>query len=536
MSNRPTFRFSIALAKHWPALLSAVLALGALALLWRVRETPLALGWSIRIDALSAFFLLALLGGGALALAAQPARCSAGWPRSLLAASGLALAFGTTLTPAVACAYLLLALLSLDWQSSRAQPERIGAARFGRIVQALRRSALAAPGLLAAACLLIGYGALASRGATRYDQRTAGLALDSFAFWFVLLAALIPILPLSSAESLAPRTENRPVVRSRLSALDSRLFDFAWLYPLARLYSLGPWNAGWSFATLLLGGGVALWCACSALAHPQPAARNARVQSISLALALSGLGLSTSAGLAGACFGILAYLVITIGYRDWGLEIGAYLPGDQTSIPHPPSPISLAWLLSSALPLTAPFVAAWMLIGAGVAGGVALLAGMAWLVALLQGLVLALWGDAAPVQARRQLLAAGAASLLLGIGAPLIVRTLIQPVVGQLQGGLTPFGDVNIWPWVGLATSDSAHTQVTTLPSIAIALLMLVLSALVYVVARLRQLRRAEGQGAAPDELGAPATRLSSLRDEVPWLGGLLGPDPRSQRQPGDGE
>ena len=36
------------------------------------------------------------------------------------------------------------------------------------------------------------------------------------------------------------------------------------------------------------------------------------------------------------------------------------------------------------------------------------------------------------------------------------------------------------------------HTQVTTLPSIAIALLMLVLTALVYVVARLRDFRQAE--------------------------------------------
>jgi hypothetical protein len=112
---------------------------------------------------------------------------------------------------------------------------------------------------------------------------------------------------------------------------------------------------------------------------------------------------------------------------------------------------------------------------------------------------------------------------------------LIRPVAAQLQGGLTPYGDVNIWPWVGLATSDAAHTQVTTLPSIAIALLMLVLAALVYVVARLYETRGGGGQ----DQVGVDApgsTLLSDLRDEVPWLGGLLGSNPRSQRQPGDGE
>ena len=83
-----------------------------------------------------------------------------------------------------------------------------------------------------------------------------------------------------------------------------------------------------------------------------------------------------------------------------------------------------------------------------------------------------------------------------------------------------------------MAASDSAHTQVTTLPSIAIALLMLVLTALVYVVARLREIGRAE----QPEPTDVAASLLSYLHDEVPWLGGLLGTSPRSQRQPGDSE
>jgi hypothetical protein len=144
----------------------------------------------------------------------------------------------------------------------------------------------------------------------------------------------------------------------------------------------------------------------------------------------------------------------------------------------------------------------------------------------------------APAPMHRPLLVAGVASAVLGIGAPPLVRLLILPAVEQLQGGLTPFGDVNIWPWVGVAASDSAHTQVATLPSIAIALLMLILTALVYVVMRLREIRRAEAEPpAAQPEADLPAsTLLSYLRDEVPWLGGLLGSHPRSQRQPGDRE
>jgi hypothetical protein len=516
-------------------LLVSGLALGALALLWRVRDTPLALGAFVRFDALSAFFLFALFGGSALALAARPTSFSPRWLGPVAAAGALALAYSTTLTLVIACAYLALALLTLDWQALAAEDRQ--AAPANRVLRVLRRVVQVAPNLLAATCLLLGCGALALRGAARYDDRVAGAALDSFAFWFVLLAAvipLIPFIPLPSVENQASRSSNQP-------ALGARFFYFAWLYPLARLYSLGPWNSGWSFAALLLGGALALWCAGAALLQPDVVARNARIQSIYLALALAGLGLSNSAGVVAACYGVLTYLLLCVGHEDWGLASRQEEPSQPPSItppkaalvPQPPSPDLLPWLLSSALPLTAPFVAAWMLIGASVAGGVALLAGLAWLVALLHGLTLALWNGAAP--ARRPLWIAGGVSVVLGVGAPPIARLLILPVVAQLQGGLTPFGDLNIWPWVGVAASDSAHTQVTTLPSIAIALLMLVLAALVYVVARLRQLSRAELPVNQPDA-PVPASMLRYLRDQVPWLGGLLGANPRSQRHPGDGE
>src|SRR6185295_15496546 len=86
----------------------------------------------------------------------------------------------------------------------------------------------------------------------------------------------------------------------------------AWLYPLARLYSLGPWNNGWLFATLLLGGAAALWSAGSALMHPDAAARARRGLLGYLGLALAGLGLGSGAGVAAGCYALLAYLVLVI--------------------------------------------------------------------------------------------------------------------------------------------------------------------------------------------------------------------------------
>src|SRR6266540_1268013 len=164
-TNRETMRISTPLVKLWPALLAGGLALGALALLWRVRDTPLALGAFVRFDALSAFFLFALFGGVTLALVARPTSFSPRWLCPAAAAGALALAYSTTLTLAVACAYLALALLTLDWQALAMHEEDRPTTPANRAMHALRRATSAAPGLLAAVCLMLGCGALARRGA-----------------------------------------------------------------------------------------------------------------------------------------------------------------------------------------------------------------------------------------------------------------------------------------------------------------------------------------------------------------------------------
>lgn len=516
-NSNPPMRPFYRLFQHWPLPLSAGGALAALALLWLARDTPLQPAATVRVDALSAFFAFALLGGLALALAARPG-ATPSWRLPALVAV-LLVAYATTLTLLIAAAYLLLALLTLQ-----SRP-RTGTARRLTPGAALRRALLAAPGPLAAASLLVGYGALALRGALRYDDRTAGAALDGFVFWFVLLAVAIASSDLSNDER--------------------GIFRAAWLYPLVRLYSLGPWNNGWSFATLLLGGGAALWAATAALGQPREPERRARVLLSYLGLALAGVGLGTSAGIAASCYALLTYLALLVAG-------GAGEPGGsgdqetrETSPSSPPRlPASLAhWLLSGAIPLTAPFVAAWMLVGAGRAGGVALLSGVAWLVALLNALTTALAIGPPWPTARRPLAVAAASSALLGLAAPLVVYALIQPVVEQLQGGLTLYGDVGVWPWVGLETIDSAHTQVTTLPSLAIAGLMLVLSALVYLVVRLRETAGDPALAPGPDRderASDPAPRLSeliaSLRDDVPWLGGAPAPPSVSEERRVDGD
>jgi hypothetical protein len=325
-----------------------------------------------------------------------------------------------------------------------------------------------------------------------------------------------------------------------------------WLYPLLRLYTLGPWNSGWGLATLLLGGALALWAALVGLTAAKLSVRAGLVIASYAALALAVCGLSSGAGVAAACYGVLACLILGPTRQS---ERGdpETEPVEAPARRGLPSVFALAlpWLVSGAVPFTAPFVAAWMAVGAATAGGVIALAAVAWLAVLLNALPAVLW----PASASRGRALAAAVGLVVGVGAPVVIAATIQPAIEQLQGGLTPYGDVNIWPWVGITMLDAAKGQVAVLPSVAGALLMLVLAALVYLVARFWQTMRSappansgpgepsDGERLAQQEgVGQPSadrqkrdyTRLLSfLRREVPWLGGEDEPreEPRGDAQ-----
>jgi len=454
--------------------------IGTLALVWVVRREPLALPPLAYLDALGAFFALATWSGALLwSLLRATAQTWRFWLTALL----LTVAFLTSLTPLVIAVYALVGLLIVlpVWRT------------------AVTRRAATYP-LLAVAALAVGYGALALRGGLRFDAPLAGAALDSFVFWFVLLAATLPLLPFD------PHPTDTDDARER----SLRLFAFAWLYPLARLYTLSPWNEGWSFATLIAGGGALLWLSSGALTGDTRRVRIERNHRRLLAVALTGIGLSSGAGLAAGCYAVLVYLLLAVVDSDDGQAISSQSPLSAPGIP-PSAPV---WLISGAIPLTAPFIATWMLIGAGAAGGVTILAAVAWFTALISALPVVI---DSPAVASRRLWIGGGISLALGVASPLVVHLFIQPIIEQLQGGLSVYGDVNVWTWVGLAMVNSARTGITALPTIGAAGLMIVLSALVYLLARL---------------LGVtlPATAVSAdspsyddvvhyLRRAVPWLG-----------------
>jgi hypothetical protein len=466
-----------------PLLASLGMVAASLALAWAVRAAPRAVPPLLLADALGAFFVFATFFALALlAAATPPGEQRISW-RAAAAALATVVAYLSPWVPLVMVAFVLLAALV-------ALPR----GRPFRLVDALP--------LVAAALLAVGYGTLVARGVLRYDDRAAGAALDGFVFWFVVLAAVTPLLPFA-----------------RTSAEGERwlaVFRLAWLYPLARLYSLGPWNDGWSLATLLFGGALALWAGTAAVGAEDRARCRELLVLAQLALALAGFGLGTGAGLAAGCYALLVYgLLLSAGRADASKEPEGST--DDTPLP---------WLLTPAVPFGAPFVAVWMLLGAGVAGGVSLLGAAAWLVGLSSAVACLLWRPWDGVQHTVRVTAIS--SLVLGVLAPVVVLALVQPAVEQLQGGLSVYGDVAIWPWVGLAAVDSARRGVTALPSIAVAALMLVLGALVYFAARL--LYEAEPQVDETDALPAGRSQalLAALRHEVPWLAARRGEERRS--------
>jgi hypothetical protein len=173
-------------------------------------------------------------------------------------------------------------------------------------------------------------------------------------------------------------------------------------------------------------------------------------------------------------------------------------PVVRLGLAYPGGPGWARWLITGAVPLSAPFMTVWMAVAAAVAGGLTLLAAALWGAALLVAVAVARLATphpAAPAPSHGILttrgLVAPTLSMALGLGAPLVVMGLLAPIVAQLQGGLTPFGEIALWPWAGLIALDAARQPVATMPSLALAALMTILSALCWIALRLA--RRGRG-------------------------------------------
>jgi hypothetical protein len=443
----PNFRVTslIALA----GLLGGGLLLAALA-----ADAPIApgraQGW-LRADALSALLVIMLATHGLVERSLR--QC---WHWRDLAAIGL-----LALTALAGHLALIAALLTLGV-----------AMRAGRRRPTPLLAALAAAGGL----LLLGL----VGGEWRYAAPAAGSGLNSTSFGLLLLGALLSVGGVDLARGRAPGAD--PLAAA------------ACLYALLRLFSLGPWSLGWLFAALLVGAAVTLaaaWQGAAALPAEAAAWQGAYLGGI----VLVGVGLGSDAGVVLAGYGLLLGPVLRLGLMPGQSAECKAQRAEQVLSAAPAWP---RWLLCAATPLTAPFVLAWMAVAAALAGELTLLAAALWAAALLAALPVgrlaggrAAQGDCPPEpsQASRVYLA-GALSAGLGLGAPLALAGLLAPIAAQLQGGLTPFGIIELWPWAGLLALSAARQPVATLPLLALAALLLILAALGWTLLRVLTTRR----------------------------------------------
>lgn len=332
-------------------------------------------------------------------------------------------------------------------------------------------------------------------GTWRYPTPNAGLGLNSLSFGLILLAVLL--------------AAGAPALLSARRAAPAPLLALGMVYTLYRLFSFGPWNLGWMLAALLIGAALALAAAWQiALSADQPLLD--RLTTLHIGLAVIGGGLASGAGLAA---GVSALLALAI---------------QQAALYDQPATGRRLWLVSGAVPLTVPFMAGWIGIAGAMAGGITALAIAIWAALLLTAAGIARLAEGSealhpePVETdqqqttnddERSSLAPDPASpalrlwlvrrwiapflsLALGIATPAVFTVMIQPMTAQLQGGLTPFGEVTVWPWAGLLALNAARQPVATLPSLALAGLMVILAALAWLCIQFIALRR----GGKPDE------------------------------------
>ncbi|PDW04223.1 hypothetical protein [Candidatus Viridilinea mediisalina] len=331
---------------------------------------------------------------------------------------------------------LLVGAALLRGRHAYVQGTQQNSAALGSLAVLLVASLAAAGGLI-----LLGL----QSGAWHYAAPMAGSGLNSLSFGLLLLAATIG-------------SGGLDLVRGRVPQFDP-LINVACLYCLLRLFSLGPWNIGWLFATMLVGGAIVLAAAWQGAVAPSN--ETAAWQGGYLSgLIITGAGLGSDAGIILATYSLLLMPIV------------------HFSLSQPQAPHWSYWLLCAALPLSAPFISAWLAVAAALAGGMTLLAVSLWAAALLAALPvarLARQGAQPTSLLHYQTIGLGVG---VALGAPLIIPNLLAPIAAQLQSGLTPFGSIELWPWAGLMALNAARQPVATLPSLALLALMLILAAL----------------------------------------------------------
>ena len=264
-----------------------------------------------------------------------------------------------------------------------------------------------------------------------------------------------------------------------------------WLFPLLRSLEAGPWPVGLALFAQLAAATAVLAAAVDALTTTSEARRRERTLGGLLGMALLCTALNTAPGVAGALWALCAHAVLLL-----------FLRGQPQTVPG----AALLWLW---LPL-------WWTAGAAAAAGGFLVAAMVSFAGIALAVTVTIGPKAAALRGTDRIGTIGAAGLglLLMLFAPAITRFVALPVIDQLGAGLTAFGLLEVWPWIGIGIQDAGHRRVAVTPSVALVALLGVIVAVLWL------LLRAVGRNLSPALTFADAdgpTPFERIRSRVWW-------------------
>lgn len=274
-----------------------------------------------------------------------------------------------------------------------------------------------------------------------------------------------------------------------------------WLIPLLHTLQAGPWPIAWVLLMLLtasVGMGGAVVGALSTLDRRHG---SERLLTALLLMAFLSIAISSAAGIVAALWVILAHSLLLLWTRG------------ATHQPRPLAPFALL------------FLATWWAGGAASGAGAFLVTGAIWLSGTACALASLLWQDmtTSTINSRRRAVfeRLGVFIRTIGTGAimlmmPFFTRFVALPVADQVDPGLTSFGLLDHWPWIGVAMLDAAHRRVALLPIGALAPLFAVLLAAAWLLGRLVVRTPPSEIPATPEDEGVWA----GVRAHVWWIRG----------------
>lgn len=281
-----------------------------------------------------------------------------------------------------------------------------------------------------------------------------------------------------------------PLSHKGRGSLEARVLQPLWLLLLVRSLADGAWPLQWTLLVPLIGIVTALWIMAGAFVEDGRTGVQ-RIRATMLMLGFASIGFGSTLSVAAVLWIVLMSDLLLLWSDD--VERGARV-----------------------VPISVLLFAAWWAAAAAAGARSMLPAAAAWITGSAGSVAIVLW----PRSTRDGRFHADGWDVLLilllvsaGVTSGALTRFAAEPVAAQLGAGLSAFGLIDTWAWIGVAGLDPGHHRVAMLPVVPLVMLLMVLVAAAWLTRRL-WVRRS----AAPSQAQPAAVELAGVARHVWWL------------------